>query len=339
MVAPTAAEAWLGRAETLWSALLRTCTEPAGGGELLLRSNPDGPVATLWPYTQVLHAAVLVGALRGDRTARGWGSGLERFRRGRAYQPSRGVRPGWRFYDDNAWVGLAAAQACQLAAGRTGPEELARRVEHWVAGGEDPRGGVFWRERLAGRHACSTGSAGLLALRVAPHDPAAVAFARRCSDFLNGPLRRPDGLVADSVRADGSVDTAVYSYNQGLSVGLDVLLHETGDRLALDRARTSAAATLEWFGTDDRLWLHEPCFNAILCRLLLLLHAHDGDPAWPAAVDGYLERVWAEGLRADGLVGAGGIGHYGTETALDQAGLVQLACLRGLEPAVLRLVC
>lgn len=319
------------RAALGWAALERVCVERDRRGHLLVRQGVRGQPAFLWPYSQVLHAAVVLDRLRpgAHPVSPELLAGLASFRRGPALADSVGGRQ--RYFDDNAWVGLAEVAA--------GERAMAEATATWVRTGEDPRGGVAWREGLDSRHACSTGAAALLVLRLAEGAGAdrtgALAFARRCRAFLAGPLARPDGLVADHVDADGRVQSTAWTYNQGLALGVDVLLHRAGEAAALDRARELAGRTLAHFREQDRMWRQPPAFVAVLMRLLLLLHAADGDPAWPAAVDGYLERVWDVGRDPDsGVFRAGGIGRYDEGIALDQAALVGLLALRALPPDV-----
>lgn len=309
------------RAAQGWAALEAACFRRDRRGGLVVRQGAGAAPAFLWPYSQVLHTAVVLGRLRGDDTqAAALFTGLERYRRGPALAAA--VGGGRRYLDDNAWVGLAAS-----AGGRHG---LARSLDRWVRAGEDPRGGVAWREDLPSRHACSTGAAALLALRVGA-SAADLAFAQRCRAFLAGPLARADGLVADHVDAAGRVEPAAWSYNQGLAVGVDVLLHREGVPGALGRARLLATRAVGHFTTDDRLWRQPPAFVAVLLRMFLLLHTVDPDPEWPGVVDAYLERAWDEGRDpASGLFRAGGIGRYDEGIALDQAAVVQLYALRAL---------
>ena len=221
-------------------------------GRVLLLDRPDGRPATLWPYSQVLHAAVLVAHLRGSaEPVLSFADGLRPYRLGSAFQPTRSRVPSRRYVDDNAWVGLAASQLALLSrSGRPGAA-TALRLLGWTSRHQVPSGGVRWREGSRGLHACSTGAVGVLALR-APHaPPQALEVARRCADFLLGPLRRPDGLVGDHVGA-GGLDPTVWSYNQGLAVGLLTLLHGAGCALgppprpgagAPDASSTSARTT------------------------------------------------------------------------------------------------
>jgi hypothetical protein len=325
-----------GRSEQAWAALAEAVGVD-GRGRVLLLDRPGGGPATLWPYSQVLHAAVLLAHLRGSaEPVLSFASGLGPYRLGSAFQPRRSPLPGRRYVDDNAWVGLAASHIALLSmTGRPGAA-TARRLLGWSVRQQVDSGGVRWREAGRGLHACSTGSVGMLALR-APGAPAqSPAVARRCADFLLGPLRRADGLVADHVRA-GVVDDTAWSYNQGLAIGLLALLHERGDTSALPAAQDLAHRTVEHFAVDDRLWREPPCFAAVLGRMLLLLHAHDHDNRWVQVVDGYLDQVW-DRTAPDGFTGEG-IGAYDHERSLDLAGLTILAALRASPATELSLVC
>jgi len=299
-----------------------------------LRARPGGPPASLWPYSQALHAAVLLGRIRGDRrTSDRWGGELERYRCGQVYSSVRKPALGWRFFDDNAWVGLAAAQAAAFERD-VGMQHFVRRVLSWARAGEAPGGGIRWREARAGLHACSTGAVGWLALRVNPPGttPSApdLALAGRCRDFLAVTLRLPGGLVADNLNSSGQIEERPWSYNQGLLIAIEVLLARAGDPDALNRAREHADLSCRWFSASDRLWKEPPCFVAVLFRALLLLDSADDDPRWPRFVDRYLDRAWTEARTASGDWSGSGIGAYRDEWTLDLAAMVQIASLRAL---------
>jgi hypothetical protein len=337
----------LARAHELWSTV-DSATEGPQHGRVRLRSAPAArSSASLWALSQTLHAAVLLDQASASRSRSSrLGTALAAYRRGPAYTAGRRPWPSRRYYDDNAWVVLAASQARWLAGAGTRCRPL-DALQRWVTTGYDADGGVRWRERdwsgdAGTTNACSTGAAGVAALRVAgpggSPEPDELAFARRCRDFLAGRLRLTSGLVADHLRVDGTVEPTVWSYNQGLLIGLEVLLDRSGDEGALRRAREHAELTTEWFGAGDRLWLQPPCFVAVLLRMLLLLHSADLDPRWPAFADAYLDRVFAS-AGADGGWRGAGIGRYGDEVVLDVAGLTQVAALRALEPTSYALVC
>jgi hypothetical protein len=139
-------------------------------------------------------------------------------------------------------------------------------------------------------------------------------LGRGCATFLEQ-LVDADGLVTDHRRPDGSTDPAVYTYNQGLLIGLLTELGRLDDALAL-------AARVRSAFDADRLWTHPPAFDAILVRELLRLdraRPEAGLRAWCAA---YLDRVWSQARDpATGLFTGGGIGHYDRGRVLDHAAL------------------
>lgn len=302
------AATWRSRADDAWRSLVvasfgvrrgRTVVREPGG----LRAVP------LWPVSQVLHAAALVGAPESAALL----ATLETYRRGTAYSERPGNRR--RYYDDNAWIGLALLEHGDL--------DGAARVLGFLREGcvLRPSGavGVRWVEGGEALHACSTGSTGLVALRLAvatgePGDGPLRQLAAGCAAFLET-LLDGDGLVADHLRADGTVDPGVYTYNQGLLVGLLGGLGRTDEAVALaDRVRAAF--------DDERLWRHAPAFDAILVRELLRLDAvrpEAGLRAWSAA---YLARVVTQARDPrTGLFTGGGIGRYDDGVVLDHAAL------------------
>ncbi len=299
---------WRARSDDAWAALARRAFLGCRGRRVV--REPRGLRAVpLWPFSQVLHAASAVDAVESPALLRT----LESYRRGTAYaERPRGRR---RYFDDNAWVGLAL-----LAHGDAGGAArllgFLREGCVTIAGGEV---GVRWVEGGDALHACSTGSTGLVASRLAASaDPGTsedlVRLARGCAAFLEG-LVGADGLVADSRRPDGSVDPAVYSYNQALLVGLRTDLGRHDD--AVDLA-TRVVSVFD----DDRLWAHPPAFNAILVRELLLLDAVRPDAGLREWCRAYLTRVWAEARDlSTGLFTGGGIGRYDDGVVLDHAAL------------------
>jgi hypothetical protein len=150
-------------------------------------------------------------------------------------------------------------------------------------------------------------------------------------------LRRDDHLYADNVDLQGRVDPAIYSYNQGTPVGMDVLFHRvTGEDRYLDSATATAVAGLAHYGQDDRLWREAPCFNAIWLRNLAMLDAVRPLPGLQAVLEGYAERLWSDARDpATGWFTGGGIGRYERGGVLDQGGVVQVLALAAWPPALL----
>jgi hypothetical protein len=299
---------WASRSASAWDALVRAAIVRRRGG-LVVREPHGWRAVPLWPFSQVLHAAALVGAAESPALK----ESLEDYRRGTAYAERPGNRR--RYYDDNAWIALAL-----LA--RDEPEGAARILDMLREGCVAlPSGavGVRWVEGGDALHACSTGSTGLVALRLverAREDERSglVRLAERTAAFLEE-LLDGDGLVADHLRADGSIDPGVYTYNQGLLVGLLTGLGRLDDAVALaDRVRTAF--------DPERLWRHAPAFDAILVRELLVLDAVRPDAGLRAWCAAYLDRVVHEARDpATGLFTGGGIGRYDDGAVLDHAAL------------------
>jgi hypothetical protein len=312
------------RAREAWDTLIQTFCRPGANGALEVWEGRTAGRAPLWPVSQVLAAAVDVGAMTGDPTdAEALVRGLRSFRRGGAYAPRPRLRR--RYFDDNAWIGI---ELCRLSSLTGDPAHLAhaRRVFDFVATGQDPDGGVRWVEGRTSRNACATAPASELALQIhlRERDDALPAFARRAMGWLDRTLRLPSGLFAD--RQDrGRIEPTVWSYNQGAALGAFALLYRAeGNATDLDAAVALARVSLEHF-RGEVLWSHPPVFNAVWFRNLLELNVLTPVPGLADALGSYLDRVWEEARDTrSGLFTGGGIGTYDGTPAIDHAGLIQL---------------
>ena len=300
---------WAERALDAWSALERDAIRPRRS-ELRVLDGPRGRRASLWPITHVLWAAAEVRALGGTPPIDDLRASLRRYRSGDAFAATPGGR---RYFDDNAWLGLAMLRLGVVTAepvwhGRA--QELAR----FVTQGEDPDGGVRWAEGSSSRNTCSTaGSAWLLLEAGAPN---ARAVAGRWLDWLDTTLRVPDGLYADRIE-DGNVDPQRWTYNQGAALAATRLLGKPTDALR-------AAILHRW--PADLLWKEPPAFAAIAYRVLLE-GPYDDDLArvW----DAYLDRLVTEARDpGSGWYVAGGVGSYDGRPTIDQASIVEMLALR-----------
>ena len=316
------------RAREAWDTLRANFLRPGVDGSLDVWEGPTARRAPLWPVSQVLAAAVDVGALTGDHAyAEALVRGLAAFRRGEAYAPRPRQRR--RYFDDNAWIGLELVRLHALSGDPT-YLALARRVFAFVAGGQDPDGGVRWVEGRSSRNTCATAPASELALRLHLIEPddALLGFARRAMDWLERTLRLASGLLAD--REDrGVIELTVWSYNQGAALGAFALLYAIEGRSTdRDAALTLARVSLEYL-RGEVLWVHPPVFNAVWFRNLVDLEALAPVPGLADAFDGYLDRVWNQARDPrTGLFTRAGIGSYDGTPAIDHGGLTQLFALR-----------
>jgi hypothetical protein len=328
----------LDRAVEAWDLFRRSCVRQGPDG-LTMLEGPEARRAPVWPYSQALAAAVDMALLTGDRSeADRWVAGLAPYARGDGYTPMPGQRR--RYYDDNAWIGLAMTQL-HLQTGDAGALEHARRVFRFVAQGQDDDGGVRWVEGRRSRNTCSTAPAAQLALRLhlIATRATTMGFASGALAWLDRALRLPGGMYADHVDRHG-VDETLWTYNQGSAAGAHALLSRATDTdTPLGDATRTARASLRHFD-GERTWRHPPVFNAVWLRNLLALDAISAVPGLHDALDHYLDRVWRTARDpATGLFTDGGIGSYDGTPAIDQAGLVQLFALRAWPPDRLQDVC
>jgi len=276
---------------------------------------------------------------------------------------------GDRYYDDNAWVGLALVELERL---RPGAGDLARAEElfGFAAGGWDRRldapspGGVFWVEQGRGvgarnhdRNTVSNAPNAELGLHLAELRGVTVDGVEEMYEWVLATLdasRDGDspgsGLFWDKLRGDHTLDDTLWSYNQGSMLGANVLLARRGEGgpgagragaaggpRYLARAEAIARKALRHFGGGgfDR---QPAAFNAIFFRNLLLLHAATDDDSLRteiiAAMRGYADRAWDERRGDDDRFHFSG--H--APTLLDQSAMVQLLALLAWDPAWYRLL-
>jgi predicted alpha-1,6-mannanase (GH76 family) len=219
-------------------------------------------------------------------------------------------RGGETFYDDNAWIGLALMQHYELT-GDDRALSLARRtlafiVSGWsVEVGWSRPGGIRWKQPVAStsRNTCSNGPVAELAIRVYERsgDPDAIEWSIRIYNWVRSALLGPDGLYYDNVLPDGTLDTNIWSYNQGTMIGAGVLLHRvTNDSTYLEQAIATAAASIRRFSVQ-RLTEQEPAFNAIFFRNLLLLDQVVPAAEYRSLATAYAEAMWQ--VRRDAVSG------------------------------------
>lgn len=240
---------------------------------------------------------------------------------------------GERYFDDNAWIGLALLRHARLGAA---PVATAKAVElaawcatGWLGDDHVARpGGIRWKEGLApgSRNTCANAPLAELAaaLYLEGGDGAHLELAQRVYAWTRSALRTVRGLYGDRIAPDGTVTSSVLSYNQGTMIGAGVLLQRaTGEDRYLDDAVGTARASLARYGDGAALRREPPGFVAIYLRNLLFLDAVVPDPSSRQLAVAYAEAlVRARG--GDGLVAdAGGDG----SALLSSAALVEVCSL------------
>jgi hypothetical protein len=285
-------------------------------------------IAYLWPFTRALVGTLALAGTPGGRTyaadVRDRMVGLahywDRFTWAPAYCSSV---PGFfggggdKYYDDNAWVALALIQHHRM--GFADPSTLRRAEQLWKfaqKGWDTDRharnsGGVFWVQQRTGagltNHDRGTGAtAGYAELGFhlreltgsaafdGDADPVARPRAVGALTMANWVARYVDqsengeGPFSNVARPDGSIDTNLWSYNQGVMIGARVLQYRvTGDAAFLDLSERIARQTLRTFGDFS---MHPPSFNVMCFQNMLMLSAASRDADLTASMRQAMER-------------------------------------------------
>ncbi|HEV7664627.1 MAG TPA: glycosyl hydrolase [Chloroflexota bacterium] len=287
----------------------------ADGRSLYRESHPwsGNPYAYVWPFSRALLGTSGLAGMPGgaayahdvaDRLA-----GLERYWNDRARVPAYASYPmpplgqgGDRYYDDNVWLALTFVQLQRM--GLVSSLQAATQLLRFGLTGWDrePRhpqpGGVFWVEQGVGygrdNHDRGTGAtAGNAELGY-------LLGTREASDEMLGWVQRSvdasgvgSGPFFNVVRLDGTVDTNVWSYNQGVMLGTHLARYRlTSEAADLRLAEEIARQTLRTFG-DFRQ--HPPSFNAMCFQSFLHLSSITSDDGLRAAMRGAADRFadWA----------------------------------------------
>jgi hypothetical protein len=134
---------------------------------------------------------------------------------GYAVLPGQSKNPD-RYYDDNAWVGLAAMEAYS-ATKEVKYLDIAKKVMTYLRSGEDEKlgGGIYWHEnKKESKNACVNGPAAMLAFKLflVTHDDAFQADGERWFVWTSK-LADKDLLIMDNMNLSGKIDRTKWSYN------------------------------------------------------------------------------------------------------------------------------
>jgi hypothetical protein len=285
---------------------------------------------TLWPFSNAFAATDYVAAVNGaDRqvaagiTAREQGltsyydsdeTGPEGQPQPPAYasevEPPLGAGAP-TYFDDNAWVALDQLYAYGVT-GDAADLRIAQNIFRFVTSGWDTDssdpcpGGVFW-EDVAGspRNAVSNGPNAEVGLQLYQITGQAsdLRWATMMYDWTRTCLENSSGMYNDHINPDGTVNTALWSYNQGTMIGAGALLYKiTGDQAYLQQAEQTAAASVSYYGTDNRLYSQPDVFNAIMFRNLFYLGQITGTQVYREMAASYAQTAWTQDRQPDGLI-------------------------------------
>ncbi|OZC48130.1 fructose-bisphosphate aldolase [Rhodococcus sp. 06-621-2] len=179
---------------------------------------------------------------------------------------------GWtnNYYDDMAWLGLALERAQRLHAvgNRVGIQKI--EMELFDAWSPQAGGGIPWHRGDDFYNAPANGPASILLARTGR-----LWRAQAMADWMDVTLKDPEtGLIFDGIRTGDVLDRAIYSYCQGVVLGIET---ELAVRLGGPRHRARVHALVT--AVDDRL-----------CRDLVIVGGGGGDGG---LFDGILARYLA----------------------------------------------
>ncbi len=348
------------RALATYEAMQRALYIADGRGLYREAASSSSAVAYLWPFSRAYLATLCVAGIPGN--AAGFASavrdrahGLEHYRAGIAYASAIIPPGGDLYYDDNAWVALALVLQYRL--GLTADLRRAQQLLKFARGGWDrngrgPRpGGVFWVQQGFGyglsnhdRGAGATAGSAELGFLIGEHGGGTTDDATRMVDWVATHLDRSgtgSGPFENVVREDGSIDTNLWSYNQGVMLGARVLQYRlTGNASFLATAEAIARQTLATFGDFQN---HPPSFNAMCFQNMLMLHAACADAdlksRMVATMRAYGDWAWDGSGARDRATGLFHFDDAGRPTrsiparVQDQGAMTQLYALLAWNPA------
>ncbi len=161
-----------------------------------------------------------------------------------------------RYYDDNAWIGLASLRLFEQT-GRAAWIQRAVIAYQFVRDGWDHASdGVFWRESpRRSLHVCSAGPGALLAGQLYSHtrEEEQLDCARRWFAWTLK-LRNADGVFQDNLNPEtGVIEPKTFTYNQGTPLHAALVLHEqTGDAAYRVEAERILRAANHFLQPEDR---------------------------------------------------------------------------------------
>ncbi|MGE5617440.1 MAG: glycoside hydrolase family 76 protein [Candidatus Woesearchaeota archaeon] len=277
---------------------------------------------------------------------------------------------GDKYYDDQAWVGLAAAQNYALTGDPTSLAD-AKNVFNFVYPGGwassatfDP-GGIYWVNQGIGvgavnhdRTTTSNAPNAEIALLLENSDPAGAATYDAAASAMYGwvnhylynvdanptdpnapnPNYAPNApaLMFDKVTGNNAIDQTLYTYNQGTMIAANVREYQkTGNPLYLSEAEAIARTALSTFNESYYI-SHSAAFNAIYFRGLLVLYSVTGDTQLQSqiiqTIQTYANDAWNHHRSSSGLFSFSSSPGTGYQL-LDQGAMLQIYAMLAWNPS------
>jgi hypothetical protein len=229
-----------------------------------------------------------------------------------------------RYYDDNQWIGITAADAYARTK-KKAYLELAKTIYNFMMTGCDTvsGGGIYWRERdFTTKNTCSNGPGIILALRLyqATGEKEYLESAKKLYHWVNSYLRSPDGIYYDALKVKTmKIDSATYTYNTGTMLQSNVLFYViTSDKRYLEEAELIALSAEKYFYKNHRL-PNNYWFNAVMLRGFIELSKADGKYDMLNFFINDADRIWSAQKDVNGLVG-----RRSGKTLIDQAAMLEI---------------
>lgn len=203
----------------------------------------------------------------------------------RGYSVWPGQKDPDRYYDDNAWIGLAQIEAFERSHDRRYLKEAEETFAFLISGWDDRLGGgIYWREKeRKSKNTCVNAPASLLAARLyqATKQPDYLLRSEALYRWTAG-LRDRDGLYWDSKALNGSVDKTKWSYNSALMIRSALVLYRiTNKHVYLNDALGSGKSSVNhWVDSVSGAIKDEGPFAHHLAEAFLQLAEMDHTMDW-----------------------------------------------------------
>ncbi len=289
-----------------------------------------------------------------------------------SYPTSPYGRGGDKYYDDQAWVGLATAQNYAMTGDPTSLAD-AKNVFNFVYPGGwagsaafDP-GGIYWVEQGGGpvgnvnhdRTTTSNAPNAEIALLLESFDPANAATYDAAASVIYGWVNHylynvntnptdpnapnpnynasEPALMFDKViGSNNTIDPTLYTYNQGTMIAANVREYQkTGNPLYLSEAEAIAQTALSTLNESYYI-THSAAFNAIYFRCLLVLYSATSDTNLQAqilqTIQTYADDAWNNHRSSKGLFSFASSSGSGYQV-LDQGAMLQIYAMLAWNPS------